>query len=153
METCPPNQAGPTTEESSPSTSAIQKPTRSRKGCFSCRRRKVKCDEIPPQCRNCRIGDRQVCHFKDERTTADDSVIGRHLRKYQRTRNGDTLPRHIVTTTMDAGEGVLQVCSISSSSLIAQRTILQLVMTKPVHRLSDTPNQSLHHISRPPSRP
>ena len=129
MKTSPPNQAATATEESSPATSTVQKPTRSRKGCFSCRRRKVKCDEIPPQCRNCRIGDRQVGPLSESiGMVVNDSVIGQRLRKYPRTRRGDTLPQHIVMTMMDAGEGVLQVSSISLSSPIAQRSILQLVM-------------------------
>ena len=61
MDLSPPEPNGQITpaESSSPATS-VQRPTRSRKGCFSCRRRIVKCDENPPQCRNCKIGDRQV---------------------------------------------------------------------------------------------
>lgn len=41
------------------------KPTRSRRGCFSCRRRKVKCDENAPTCRNCTIGNREVSQSLD----------------------------------------------------------------------------------------
>jgi hypothetical protein len=34
---------------------------RSRSGCFTCRRRKVKCDESRPICEKCQIGQREVC--------------------------------------------------------------------------------------------
>lgn len=33
---------------------------RSRSGCFTCRRRKVKCDESRPVCEKCQIGQREV---------------------------------------------------------------------------------------------
>lgn len=33
---------------------------RSRSGCFTCRRRKVKCDESRPICEKCQIGQRDV---------------------------------------------------------------------------------------------
>lgn len=33
---------------------------RSRSGCFTCRRRKVKCDESRPICEKCQIGHRDV---------------------------------------------------------------------------------------------
>lgn len=39
---------------------------RSRSGCFTCRRRKVKCDESRPICEKCQIGQREVCGLVDK---------------------------------------------------------------------------------------
>lgn len=39
------------------------KPVRSRRGCFECRKRKVKCDERRPLCKLCEKGDREVYYF------------------------------------------------------------------------------------------
>jgi len=136
METSPPDGIVAGTNESSPATSSVQKPTRSRKGCFSCRRRKVKCDEIPPQCRNCRIGDRQVNPLIqiDIMKIADDSVIGPHRKKYQRIENGDRLQQLITSTTMGAGEAVSQVSSISSNIPMVQMIMIQSRFPKLDHR-------------------
>ena len=118
MDLSPPEPNGQITpaESSSPATS-IQRPTRSRKGCFSCRRRKVKCDENPPQCRNCKIGDRQVSlgeMYQGTGNDADQSVIGQQRMRYQRTRKGDRLhylvinPSSISRIRTMVGEGALR---------------------------------------------
>ncbi|RPA95731.1 hypothetical protein L873DRAFT_1812512 [Choiromyces venosus 120613-1] len=47
-------------------------PARSRKGCWTCRRRKVKCDETTPVCKHCaRLG--YTCDYTPRYTYKDDS--------------------------------------------------------------------------------
>jgi hypothetical protein len=43
-----------------------RKYTRSRRGCRTCRARKVKCDEIQPECLRCAAMGREVSRKKDE---------------------------------------------------------------------------------------
>lgn len=43
-----------------PHSKALLKGTRSRTGCLTCRKRKVKCDERGPVCKRCEIGEREV---------------------------------------------------------------------------------------------
>lgn len=105
MDVSPPRPLSPAEQETqppherpSPSTSSQLKPTRSRKGCYSCRKRKVKCDETPPVCRNCKIGDRQV---RTDNTpfviidcgTLTSSVTGRPSMKSRETKDEGRL-RH-----------------------------------------------------------
>lgn len=39
--------------------------TKSRTGCLVCKRRRVKCDEGRPRCRNCTVGDRSCSYTSD----------------------------------------------------------------------------------------
>ncbi|CEI69876.1 unnamed protein product [Fusarium venenatum] len=69
-----PQPTGPESLSSSRVSKLARRPHRkSRNGCFNCKRRKVKCDEVKPACANCvRFGI--PCDFAPQPLSSDDSA-------------------------------------------------------------------------------
>ncbi|KAH6955095.1 hypothetical protein DER45DRAFT_329419 [Fusarium avenaceum] len=69
-----PQPTGPESISSSRVSKLARRPHRkSRNGCFNCKRRKVKCDEVKPACANCvRFGI--PCDFAPQPPSSDDSA-------------------------------------------------------------------------------
>ncbi|KAF4989407.1 hypothetical protein FGRMN_9132 [Fusarium graminum] len=72
-----PQPTGPESISSSRVSKLARRPHRkSRNGCFNCKRRKVKCDEVKPACANCvRFGI--PCDFAPQPLSSDDSALQR----------------------------------------------------------------------------
>ncbi|KAK9370558.1 hypothetical protein V1509DRAFT_616166 [Lipomyces kononenkoae] len=71
---------------------------RTRSGCYTCRKRRVKCDELRPICNRCRKGDRE-CQFPPERLTMSKKHRAQQARKLLRTAAAATSS---ATTTHEA---------------------------------------------------
>ncbi|KAK9236019.1 hypothetical protein V1525DRAFT_380343 [Lipomyces kononenkoae] len=82
---------------------------RTRSGCYTCRKRRVKCDETRPICNRCRKGDRE-CHFPPERVPMSKKQRAQQARKLLRTAAAATASP---TTTR---EGIVDnVCCVDGS--------------------------------------
>ena len=72
---------------------------KSRLGCITCKRRKVKCDEVRPICRSCGLRN-TTCEWPDDSTTAIRSTQGRTPRQ-QCTGSSSSSPNSWMDETPD----------------------------------------------------
>ena len=74
---------------------------KSRLGCITCKRRKVKCDEVRPVCRACRLRN-TTCEWPDESTVAARPAQARAARQQSTSSSSSSSPNSWIEDTPDS---------------------------------------------------